>query len=265
MLKRNLIIAGLLISGSSVAYADGNLDSQTTSYAKGGFSIGIDGGWGNLAGPEQMYPTSYYGDGIILEPFQAIPAHIKYTNDTDVGDWVYGAHIGYDFVVNSKTLLGFELGYKNLGKTSNLLTLDLEDMRYPLHVLDADAYKDTNQYAIDFLLTGHYFIWQGLNIFGKAGVALVNTDTDQQISVLRWSETGEFTHDVELPATSGSEFRLQPEGSIGIGYMFLCGADIHVSYDYIMGSNGNNGLTDILSQNKPYTSSSVLAGVSYTF
>jgi opacity protein-like surface antigen len=93
----NFLISIIVITTCTTALADDNITitpkpSSVISYARNGFSIGVDEGF----------------------------------NDPGILGW--GAYIGYDFAVQPKTLIGVELGYKGVkGIQSSILFIFLHD------------------------------------------------------------------------------------------------------------------------------------------
>jgi hypothetical protein len=234
---------------SNVALANGGLGfggdyTPTDSYAKGGFVVGIDGGYGYLNSPDPVYPKD----------FSILP--VSYDQDNSSGHFVWGAHIGYDFKVLQNFLFGCELGYKDLGESNRSARV----------VIDTDyvnASKDYDQQAIDLLATAHYYPWKGLNFFAKAGVAYVRSSIDQAVS------TSFTINDVPvnllLEPLNGSfdVWKPVPEFSLGFGYTFENKIDVHVAYTYT-GSSGDSS-TILPEESRVYETSIAMFGISYTF
>jgi len=247
-------LTGIAVCSFSVmAFANSN----PTSFAKDGFSVGIDGGYGYLSSPEEPYPNNYTNENDV------------YSSDTEIGDYVWGLHIGYDFKISPNTLFGFELGYKDLGRSLNNFSYKAQGHDYYWSMFS----RENHQNAIDFLLTAHYFIYKGLNIFGKAGAAYVRSHVNQNVS----SDTIIFVplNAIPLDALTGdnSIWRLEPEMSIGVGYTFSNHFDIHTAYTHIGGAKDQPVIVHSSEENnavylptaKVYSSNMIMLGISYTF
>lgn len=253
-----ILLGAAVCAASTVAFASGDSYGRGTEpFIKGGWSIGIDGGYGYISSPEANYPNDYHFDDAYI-----------YSSFADVGDWVWGAHIARDFKVSTNLLMGMELGYKYLGSN---------DHGYSYQSTEDDDFfffegsRSYQQNAVDFLLTAHYYLCHGLNIFGKAGVAYVNSDVSQHAH----SDTDAEQVDIALSALEGDNdiWRLEPEFSLGVGYTFKNHIDIHAAYTYIGGANDQPIVNYSPFENdsmfqakaKVYSTNMVMAGISYTF
>jgi hypothetical protein len=266
------ILAFAAISAaSSVALANG--DGYHHPLLKEGFIVGIDGGYGYLSTPEAIYPNNYNNYIYKITPVveavmtDSMSTAYKYTSDTDTGGFAWGAHIGYDFVTKPNMLVGFELGYKDLGKS-------MVKMAYKSYNVDSDSYyyqgsRKYTQNAVDALLTTNYFIYKGLNIFGKAGAAYVRSDIDQHA-------TSDFDssspNGIPLSALEGdnSIWRIEPEISLGVGYLFDHNLDLHAAYTYVGGANDQSiedrsSSASNLPKARVYSTNMLMIGISYTF
>jgi hypothetical protein len=256
------ILAFAAISAAStVAYAGGDPYHHNHMMADGGFVFGIDGGYGYLSTPEAAYPNNFINE----ETY-------KYTSSVDAGDYVWGVHVGYDFRIKPGCIMGLELGYKDLGSTSQKIAYQElgEDTYY------SDASRDYKQNAVDMLITANHYIYKGLNVFGKVGAAYVRSDIDQHAT----SDTSNpFLAEIPITAYEGdnSIWRIQPEFSFGVGYMFSNHVDVHASYTYIGGANDQplvdvgtdvNGYstdTAYYPKARVYSTNMLMVGLSYTF
>jgi hypothetical protein len=255
------ILTGVVVcAASTVAFANGDNFNSGKSYAKPGLSFGIEGGYGYMSTPEATYPNDYAYDEVY-----------KYTSSTDTGDSVWGVHVAYDFKIKPNVLMGFEVGYKSLGTNNH--SLAFED-------ISSDAESDTyylqgsreyDQDAIDFLLTTHIYLYQGLNVFGKIGAAYVRSDITQSAS----SDEDIPGFDIPIEALNGDNeiWRIEPELSLGVGYMFNNHVDVHAAYTYIGGATDQPIVTASPdysnAQNQPlakvYSTNMFTVGISYTF
>lgn len=256
-----ILMGTIICAASTVAFASGDSYNRSTgSFIKDGWSIGIDGGYGYLSSPEAFYPNDFSvaTDGTVD----------TYTASAEVGDWVWGVHIARDFRISTNMLLGLELGYKDLGDANNHINHERTTNRDNIiHEYNETLNRDYSQNAVDFLLTAHYYLWQGLNIFGKAGVAYVQSDTNQFYDNTFPIEDG---GPIIEPLNGDNDiWRLEPEFSLGVGYMFKCNIDIHAAYTYIGGANDQPIATPenamFLPKAKVYSTNMVMAGISYTF
>lgn len=296
-----ILTGAAICAASTVAFASNDNFNSTTSYAKPGFSVGIDGGYGYLSSPEASYPNGYNGE---MSGFpMPLQIYYHYTDNAEIGDFVWGAHIGYDFKIKPDLLVGFELGYKDLGHSSygynfEDLSHGLPGVKNNLAAGDDDdttllnASRNYNQNAVDLLLTTHYYIFKGLNIFGKAGLAYVRSNVVQSVSSDE-PDIIAFINPIPLEAESGDNtiWRFEPEVSFGVGYTFNQHFDIHAAYTYIGGANDQPIIDNSINSSsqrgdaqftvdgissssntamylptaKVYSTNMITAGISYTF
>ena len=254
------ILAFAAISAAStVAYAGGDPYHHNHMMADGGFVFGVDAGYGYLSTPEETYPNNY-----------TYNSTYKYSADTDAGDYVWGAHVGYDIRVKPGTVVGMELGYKDLGKTTAGYTYTTSGST--THIFDLSRKYEQN--AVDLLLTTKHFIYKGFNIFGKVGAAYVKSNIDQHASSDTTADT--MVSHVPLAAIEGdnSIWRIEPEMSIGVGYTFYNHLDVHAAYTYIGGAN-DQPIVDVSNSStntsvyypkaRVYSTNMLMVGISYTF
>lgn len=255
------IFLGIAVcAASTVAIANGSNFQSTpsSSFAKQGFIIGVDGGYGHLSTPEAAYPNDQtYTDDVTNITY-------KDTSDSDIGDWVWGAHIGYDFKVRPDMLIGLEAGYKDLGSSKISANSSATDEDGNL-LTSVDFSRKYEQNAVDILLTMHYYIYHGFNIFGKAGIAYVRSEIDQSQSAYISRIDSVTVND--LNTGDNDIWRLEPEASLGIGYTFSCGVDVHAAYTYVGGADDQpyTDSYDNLPKAKVYSTNMATLGVSYTF
>jgi len=240
-----------LLTSSVFASGRANILHQPTSYAMPGWVVGADVGWGYLGTPKDNLTIPYYPN---------------FPQSHDIGDVVWGIHGGRTFDITRNALLGFEVGYKDLGKSKYKSSGEWDPPRI------VNLTRKVGQQTIDVLLTGNYFVWHGFNLFAKAGMAYVGSTTEQTFY------DSNFPHE-KLPYynTKKSIWRLRPEVILGMAYMFNNHIDIHVLYDYIYGVSetkwGPYGGSDYIWQvvrsfpSKPriYGANLVMGGISYTF
>jgi hypothetical protein len=183
----------------------------------------------------------------------------------------WGVNTGYDFQVGQNSSIGVEFGYKNLGDADYAIDGDWEKG----HKIGAktwdyfDLSREINQQAIDLLVTYHYYIYKGFNVFAKAGVADVYSMTTQHMEYA--SETspdhiinGNF---YALPNFSGSEsiWRFKPEVQIGAGYLFDNHVSFSVAFDHIGdGSRKAVPMSPVLTP-QVYGYNAIWANLAYNF
>jgi opacity protein-like surface antigen len=218
-----------------------------------GWIIGLDGGYSEINSMDsdllpnfRPHALSAFDDHIVYTP--------NYNQDHDMGDFMWGLHLGRDFNVTDNFLMGVEVGYKDFGKNTydeNFNpTLDAvihdrnripeTDSRYGLN---QGWSVDIKQQAIDFLLTGKYYMWEGLNANAKAGLAYVKSKTNSNFSASVYQDDHLnqtlYTNKGISNNWEESEWRLEPEFALGLGYSFTPNIDATIWYDYIHGTDGN--------------------------
>ena len=256
-MRKYFLIFGLglacLLTSSVFANGKAYVLHQPACYAIPGWVIGADIGWGYLDTPTN---NLFFDDGYWTDLSQS----------HDIGDIVWGIHGGRTFGITPNMLLGFEVGYKDLGKSKYKSKWTAMDPN------DSTLTRKVDQQAIDVLLTGNYFVWQGFNLFAKAGMAYVESTTKQTFSgsllcnPINYNGSSYYN-------TKESIWRLRPEVILGMGYMFNNHVDVHVLYDYIYGVtetkwNGieyENGGMFFPPKPRTYSANLVMGGISYTF
>lgn len=260
-MRKYFLIFGLglacLLTSSVFANGMAYVSHRPACYAIPGWVVGADLGWGYLDTPAN---NLFFDDGNLW-------ANLSQSHD--IGDFVWGIHGGRTFDISPSMLLGFEVGYKDLGRSkykSSGESLGLNDQEYKF-----DLARKVTQQALDVLLTSHYFVWQGFNLFAKAGMAYVESTTKQTFSE---EFNIRYNYDVSNLNTKKSIWRLRPEVIFGMGYMFNNHVDVHVLYDYIYGVTETkwNNLDYIYPPSGPespkprtYGANLVMGGISYTF
>lgn len=209
-LSLSIILAFCL---SSIAFAASCLPAKPCGFAKTGVVVGAMAGYGKLDTPARGIFTS--------------STSILYNQSYKIGYFTWGVNLGYNYAVTSKWLVGFLMGYKDLGQSRYHST-----RTDSLGVLYIGDVKITQQ-AADFLLSGQYFLYQGLNIFAQAGGAFLRTHrknfyynsdfAPSQNALLTWNKT---------------QYNMIPEVVFGIGYM-VNNLNLYMMYDHILHTNGN--------------------------
>jgi len=243
---------------SASALANGYIPTSTPSYAQPGFIIGVDTGYGYVHSPESVYPSD--------STFTLDNASINYGSTNDIGHWVWGAHVGYDFSVLSNFLFGCELGYKDLGRSNNGFALNISDSEEEIG--SGSLSRGYHQSAVDFLFTAHYYPIEGLNFFGKIGAAYVRSSDSQQLDTSDISIDDENTTPIRtiirsLGSGHHTIWRLEPEFSLGVGYTFSSNIDVYVAYNHTCGSSQDTTL--LPTQAIVYPTNSISGGISYKF
>ncbi|KPJ67377.1 MAG: hypothetical protein AMJ43_03700 [Coxiella sp. DG_40] len=250
----------LVMGGISYVFTDINPcimhRSILCACGKPGWVVGANVGWGYLDAPEDNLA---FGDN----DYYHIPDLTHLSQSHDIGDIVWGVHGGRTFSITYNMLLGFDVGYKDLGRSKYKSTGKWNGSYISPFYLS----RKVDQQAIDILLTCNYFVWQGLNLFAKAGMAYVGSTTKQTFDIMYES----------LPYNAKkSIWELRPELIFGMGYMFNNHIDVHLLYDYIYGVsetkwnkygddywNGKYG--PIPPKPRTYGANLVMGGISYTF
>lgn len=145
-----------------------------------------------------------------------------------------GVYVGYNFESPNFNhwLFGAQLGYKWLGYQ------------------DESRGKIYSQ-AVDVLFGAKYYVYEGVNMFAKAGFATLIQTYDDLVTPLMNGGIKNETY-----------FRLRPEYQIGIGYAFNQNMDLYLAYNHI-GADGVDVETYA-----PYAvprTNALLVGFSYTF
>ena len=152
MKKKILFGIGLTLLNSLATYA-GTMGDLSTYPA--GFVLGGDVGYGYLSTQETELSYPIINDSL---EYQSLNHRI--------GGIVWGVHTGYDFSILARLLGGFEVGYKNLGKSTYALSSH-QYMNIIEHQGDVASQRlitthqniSVNEQAIDFLLTGRFYVW----------------------------------------------------------------------------------------------------------
>jgi hypothetical protein len=292
MNRTNIFLTAMV--ASAIVFV-GSAKAEVPAFMKG-LEIGVEGGYGILGTPENdLFDSPDFSTNNSYSTQTAL-----FDQSHDIGDFVWGVHVGYNFKITEHALLGFELGYKNLGGSNYSGTSKYTQQnkyQYPIgpnpQDVDSERYNtntsakvDINQQAVDLLFTGHYFIWQSLNLFGKIGVAYVDSEINQKASATRNDHTIQYISGQPYPVPQDftstitnnydeSIWRFRPEIALGIGYTFMQHLDVHLVYDYIFafdrdvdtsgfGFYWNNDVPNTISP-YIYSSSSVMLGASWIF
>lgn len=244
---KKLLLTSIAVSAFAcgAAFASGAMAPVAPAHP-GGWVLGLDGGYGQLSTLQSN----------LWDDFYTLSSDETESQSHEIGDFVWGAHVGWETNATDNLLLGLELGYKDLG-----------DSKYDSHYTWNNGagveswHIKVEQQAVDLLLTGKYFIYEGLNVVAKAGFAYEEATTKQD-----YSDTGDPSENY-----SKSFWQLEPEVELGFGYAINQNWDVHVMYDYIHGTDGNiNNNNDYtvfdedFKHTRAYESNSVLLGVSYT-
>ena len=241
-MKKGVLLGFGLAAISTVSTYAGTMGAASTgSTYPAGFVIGGDVGYGYLSFSE--WATS------------APPAPASGTASLANGAFIWGLHGGYDIPVIERFLLGFEVGYKNLGRSSST-----SSATYPKNYLGEsndlslqNSSLKLSQQAIDILLTTRLYVLNGLNVFGKAGPAYVRSESNTHLSVNYPDGTnngnGTKSEVNQSLAVNPVIWRLRPELAIGVGYSFKNNLDIHLMYTYINGSDFNEVASAITNGN----------------
>ena len=227
-MKKAVLLGFGVAALSAVATHAGTMGAATTGGAyPAGFVIGGDVGYGYL---------SFAEVASIIPPSPASGAF-----SLNNGAFIWGVHGGYDISILDRLLMGFEVGYKDLGQSSLAFSIS-----YPKNYFDTNDPVNQNssitldQQAIDILVTTRVYVLNGLNIFGKAGPAYVRSKSNDQSVVNYPAGTGANINEVSQSINvSPVIWRLRPELAIGVGYSFKNNLDVHLMYTYINGADFN--------------------------
>ena len=249
-------IISLFIAGCSIAFMFSTAAAMTFFPLKG-LEVGVEAGYGYLGTPDHNLldnPNSYYDSPGLISIYQFDEKH-------KLGALVWGLNLGYNFKISSNGMLGFEIGYKDLGKSSynsEIQNTDQSKYRTPVGTSGSDVYdserstlsgfiqRNIDQQAIDLLLTGRYFLGQNLNILGKVGVAYVRSETKQSATATTinhdyFYDSVDMTYtwsDYNLVHTDNYDhtiWRFRPEIALGVSYIFNKHLDLHVVWSHIFG------------------------------
>lgn len=202
--------------------------SAFSDVSKNSIYISGAGGYGSLSTPDS-YPNPN-SDFVTSTSF-------------NIHSFVSGLDIGYNYEIAKHILVGAELGWDNNGQAKYTTV-------YPGDLTEVLTIKS---HDIDLLATSTYMFDNGLNFFGKAGVARV-----YQKGI--WSDTG-------WPDQSVDKTQYQPMLAAGIGYQIKM-FNIFVQYDHIFGQNANQ-MTDIFNEKGEFTntvaSNAIKLGVQIKF
>ena len=226
-MKKAVLLGVGMAALSTVATHAGTMGAATTGSAyPAGFVIGGDVGYGYLSSLE-------------VKP---VPPRAPATgaSSTTIGSLVWDVHGGYDLPILEQLLIGFEIGYKSLGKAS-FSSYETYPANYSGGTSDAQTLNHTvtlSQKAVDFLLTSRVYVLNGLNVFGKAGPAYVRSASNTHYN-LNYPSGTSGTESNQSLSLNPVIWRLRPELAIGVGYSFKNNLDVHLMYTYINGSDFN--------------------------
>ncbi len=201
----------LFFCSLSSVFAAAYLSGITTDAARTGFIIGANAGYGKLNTPNR----DIFSEQTWLQPYISSNQHYK------IGYVVWGVNLGYQHALTPNLAIGFLMGYKDLGRSTYKGTITYLPPYGP--ETDKGDVKITQQ-TVDFLLSGQYFIYHGLNIFAQAGGALLRT--------YRKNCYSEETTGTLINNWSKTVYNMFPEAVFGIGYMFN-NLNVYLMYDHI--------------------------------
>lgn len=247
MNKLSVIAAVGILCVSGVACAGGPIASvPCPGFAKTGPELGIQGGYGFIGTPER---NLFNRADWVLAPSSFYVEKFTFNENHSIGDWVWGAYGAYNFKISANKTVGVQLGYKDFSKsTYNSIYADNYIIAAQPPVFKGFTWTYTNntsvsikQQAVDLLLTAHYWVWDGLNVFGKAGAAYVNSKItqDQHASIVENPLIDQDANTFFNDFYSQDIWRLRPEVELGIGFTFNQYLDLSLSYNHLF-SDGNN-------------------------
>lgn len=212
-----LMMAGAVYSVSSYA---GMMGEESLIYPAG-FVIGGDVGYGYLSTQESN----------LIPPMNQLSQNNQFQSH-QIGSVIGGGHVGYDYLLWNRTVAGFELGYKYLGKSS--FASNASVLASPFSTSSTEhIVANVNQQAIDLLVTGRLYVWNGLSIETKAGGAFVNSASHNT-----WTLTNSSTGVLQgLWNFNPSVWRLEPEFAIGGGWLVGHGVSLVGMYTHIFGNS----------------------------
>lgn len=223
------IAAGAALCFAGFALASG--DTFHPPVKRGGFVIGAAAGYAEL---NTVYP---------FENFNKALEHLNNSGVTysqDLGDFAWGAHIGYDHQLAttgwlSHMLLGIEAGYKYLGKSTYKTEGPVPLVQTAITTTASYTYARKVEYksqAIDVMLKADAYLIAGWHVFAKAGFAELYTQYQYKYEN---NVPGSLT-----PGTWNQHYwSLRPEYQLGTGYAFTVGPqrnmhiDVFAYYDHI--------------------------------
>jgi hypothetical protein len=248
--KLYLSLTALAIFGSA-SYA-GTMGEIQTNSLRGGWIIGGDVGYGYLSTTEPyLLPVS----PTVAEP----PLTSRDVQRRKIGSLVGGGYAGYDFHVSERLLMGLEVGYKYLDRSKyHTISNDF------LSGVFATKFVKVNQQAVDFLLTGKFFLSPHINLIGKAGAAYVRSKTTENSVV-------NIVNDFGSLSVAPVIWRIRPEFDLGVGFSFYSNLSLNLIYTHIGGADANvTGLYRFYNVGPDSTPAvfqynALTAGLSYSF
>lgn len=201
------------------------------------------------AAHSSMHVGANLGFAAIQSPATEVYTQSAITNGSasyQLGNFAYGANLGYDFALSQSWLLGPEIGYYNLGYSQYKGTQE-------------GVFSDNTKIrssAVDALARLTWMSQSGFNLFAKAGAAYVFQKAD---SVVGFSNTA--------PSNSFSAHAIAPEGDLGMGYQFANGLGLSIDYQHIFGhsENNDNFITNGQRAHNVYSTNALFGEVSYRF
>ncbi len=225
--KSTLLIvgAGFLMTPAFAANV-----SQNSVYISG------DAGFGLLATPDDyLFNKNTVTDGLIISG-----------QSYERGSFAGGANIGYNRALSQNVLVGAEFGYDYNGQSKYSITYN--DGISANNV--TTKFKVTSQ-DLHLLATATYLLNNGINVFGKAGVARV----DQRFDVSGAHSDGGNDKAIEY----------QPMVAAGIGYQYKM-ANLFVQYSHIFAKDATDSVNDLFDSKgnlEVVTVNTVKAGVAF--
>lgn len=185
-----------------------SISSHAASFEQNPFYAELNGGFAQLNTDKNINPANHR-----------------------IGDFAYGARLGYEFPISEQTYFGIEAGYQNLGNS-----------RFGVSPNELKI----KQQVGDILAKAGLRFDSGVNVFAKAGAAYVSQKNS-----------------VPFGALSNTLNQWKPEVGAGIGYAINDNVEINGSVNHIFADKINANSTLPLSQLA--SSTSLMAGIKFNF
>jgi opacity protein-like surface antigen len=231
-------VAAAIVGTAPFAAIAGGVDQAPSAQQgpQGGLVVGLGIGWGRMEMPKNAVTDQYLKNNAV-----------KYMTHAQ-SNFAARVHLGYLFKAGDRFLVGPEVGYNYLGDTKYTYTDDTYKANY----------AKASDYSFDLLGVGKYYVTQNLDLFGKAGIAVITQKATFEGTPVAKGKVLSYTN---------NKTKVLPEVAAGVGYDVTKNIETTVTYAHAFGQDlssvqksqqatfGN----DIPSYN------TVLVGVDYTF
>lgn len=208
--------------------------TNTVAVTTSGWHVGIENGLSLISTGEQIYTNSTSNNLYSLK------------NQSYTG----GAYLAYDWALNSRWNMGWEMGYQDLGHSK---------FNYVSAINDYNTSEKVDINAMNLLLTAKYWLNRNFDVFGKFGAAYEFFHAKQECS-------GDCSYSTAPFNANSRSMILNPEIQAGLGWQFADDWNLNLAYQRIISNSIFLGLTEHSTDQLENPSiNSVLLGIDYQF